>query len=85
MLQVDCSFKGIHVSGAIAEVGSIVLNESHTTIGFQVNYRASTEAAEVFLTESYNTTYNEDNGSIVEQAYSYLKGLSQFEGALEVA
>lgn len=81
-LKIDAEFKGIMVQSAYITIvtPSVSLNKRY--INFDVWYR-SAAGEEPFVTSLETAPYNLDGENIYVQAYTYLKGLPVFQGAVD--
>lgn len=81
MLTLDVDFMGISVSGAVAQVGVIIIKSEHDSLEFQLCYKAS-KSDSIFLTETYNMDYSDKSEPLLDRIYQYLKTLDKFKDAL---
>lgn len=81
-LKKTVVFKGITVTDAhiTAVMPAIAMGNAQMTFGVQ--YRSS-PGAEVFQSEMREAPYDIEGGNPLEQAYAYLRTLSQFTGATD--
>lgn len=81
-LKIDSDFKGIPIPLAYITVvrPSVSLNKRY--INFDVWYRAEA-GQEPFMRSLDTAPYNLDGENVYIQAYTYLKSLPAFEGALD--
>lgn len=82
-LKVDFDFKGIPVFGAYAEVAHTGFSAARDEHYFTLIYRASKGAPE-FHAHGYVAPYALDGANPYIQAYTYLKTLPEFAGAVDV-
>ncbi len=81
-LKIDADFKGISVQSAYVTVvrPSVSLNKRY--VNFDIWY-SSEEGREPFMTSLDTAPYNLDGDNVYVQAYTYLKCLPAFNGALD--
>lgn len=75
-------FKGLTVVDAHITVVMPALSMGNHSMTFGLQYRG-VAGGEVFLNEMRDAPYALDGGNPVEQAYSYLKTLPEFEGCTD--
>lgn len=81
-LTMDLQFKGIAVPSAYITVVMPVIGIDKETMSFGVNYCAS-QAEEAFHSYQVGSPYDLEGPNPLEQAYMYLKGLSEFEASTD--
>ncbi|MEZ1399671.1 hypothetical protein [Klebsiella oxytoca] len=81
-LVQDTIIYGATIENCYIAVGSITLSADRTEIYFNLNFSATRENPPLF-TDYFTSPYDSNGGEIVEQAYTYLKSLSRFSGAVD--
>lgn len=81
-LKIDAEFQGIMFQSAYITVVTPGVSLNKRYINFDVWYR-SEAGKEPFLTSLDTAPYDLDGKNIYIQAYTYLKGLPVFEGAVD--
>lgn len=72
---------GIVVKGAIFRIASVKVNKTSMQISMNVSAKSDTPVIDNF---GYAADYDIAGGNPLEQAYSYVKGLPEFDGATDV-
>ncbi|HHY1068234.1 hypothetical protein [Klebsiella michiganensis] len=83
-LIIDTTFKGILVERAKVTVGDIYIADGHAVLSITANWSAP-GSSEFFRQTTYNCPYDITGVDPVTQAYTWLKTLDEFSGAVETA
>lgn len=82
-LTCDITFRGLSVSGAYIKVNMPRILEDKTTLSFGVIFKASSTADEELYSDQYECAYDISGKNPFEQAYAYLKTLTEFSSATD--
>lgn len=82
-LKIDTTYKAIVVPNSYVIVARMAISDDKSTLSFGAWYKVS-QVAEMFKAVSYTMPYNIEGDDPFSQAYTYLKTLPEFAGAVDV-